>query len=99
MLLRLETNPVFTQNYQDLETQEKHWISTFWRARPPQEVSDTGYSSRSARHYGSSTLTEDLRGNLRTWSLEDEVRVMARVQAYFHVAYKVSITIPDAMPA
>lgn len=116
MLLRLETNPVFTQNSGDLESQEKRWISTFWRARQPVEEnfavpSISGNKPTPTRHapYRASTppshhsalpepiFTQDLRGNLQTWSLEDELKVMAKVQAYFHVAHKVRITIPDAM--
>jgi hypothetical protein len=119
MLLRLETNPVFTQNFEDLEKQEKHWISTFWHARRPQPwaaASDTASilgnqpgptrpdspSAPAAIHRSAlpgPIFTQDLRGNLQTWSLEDELKVMAQVQAYFHVAHKVRIKISDAMLA
>jgi hypothetical protein len=122
MILGLETNPVFTQNFADLESQEKRWISTFWHARRPYPRAAAAAASISTRPpsptrpYSPSAppspsapseihhftlpepiFTQDLRGNLQTWSLEDELKVMARVQAYFHVAHKVRITITDAM--
>ena len=125
MILGLETNPVFTQNFKDLESQENDWISTFSQARrpEPQAAAATAYVSANqpgqTHSYSSSApsapsdidpaasdidhsalpeqiFTQYLRGN-QSWSLEDELKVMARVQAYFHVAYKVRITIPDAM--
>ena len=112
MILRLETNPMFTQNFTDLESQQKYWISAFRRARSPlEEVSPAAYIP--SRPYVPSTLPrtptihdfpspepifkENLRGNLQTWSLDDELKVMATVLAYFHIAHKVRITILDAM--
>jgi len=115
MLLRLETNPVFTQNYQDLETQEKRWILKFedarrsegWDTLAPQATSIPTRSYFPSTRPSPPTIhdspltgpisTQDLRGNLQTWSLEDELKVMAKVQAYFHVAHKVRIRVPSAM--
>jgi hypothetical protein len=100
MLLRLETNPVFTQNFRDLESEEKRWFSTYMDEREPREsvyLPTTSVKSSPSKkpansviyRFSSPTFAQDLRGNVQTWSLEDELKVMATVQAYFHVAHKV----------
>jgi len=113
MILRLETNPVFTQNFRDLESEEKRWLSIYRNAREPQACaissipamhhypsptvtrnSPRNVQTRSVdsddidHHFPSVTFSQDLRGNVQTWSVEDELKVMATVQAYFHVAHK-----------
>jgi len=64
-ILRLENNPLFTQN-SDYITQDTEWFSTYLNH---------------TRGYGSQTGSD-------MWTTEDEVRVMASVQAYFQVSHK-----------
>ena len=68
-VLRMEANPLFTQNSADYIAEDGKWFST--------------YHSEWTR-YGSSTVGSD------TWTVEDEIKVMASVQAYFQVSHKVS---------
>ncbi|KIM37374.1 hypothetical protein M413DRAFT_448441 [Hebeloma cylindrosporum] len=106
-VLRLETNPIYTQNFQDLESEKKQWTTTFWQARrphlqapsvlsgtptiPPSPIypySPAPPTKFTTDHSPLPIFTQDLRGDAQTWALEDEVKVMATVQAYFHVACK-----------
>jgi len=101
-ILKLETNPVFTQNIEDLKSEEQRWLS-YWNTgreavitpAPSRPKAATGYN------YSPMPMFTDHRGeNLRNWSREDELKVMASVQAYFHVAHKVrNINLPTTMLA
>ena len=65
-ILRLENNPLFTQN-SDYITEDTKWFSTYKNNRR-----------------SSSQAESDM------WTIEDEIRVMASVQAYFQVSHKAS---------
>jgi len=99
-VLKMEGTPLFTQNHDLLEAEEKRWYSCYQHERlgyesiPEQSVPVPQkrnalpvppliYNFPTPR----SLHEEDIS---RTWSTNDEVRVMANVQAYFQVAYKVN---------
>lgn len=67
MLLRLETQPVFTQNIDYLDDADAKWFARYTIIQRPYHVVD---------------------------DYKDESRLMARVRAYFQVAYKVGFLIP-----
>ena len=104
-ILKMESNPLFTQNDDLLEAEEKRWYTCYQFERlgydctPDQEVSVPQKPLPQKRstlpsvppiRYAFSTPRSLHEGDIsRTWSTNDEVRVMANVQAYFQVAYKV----------
>ena len=80
-LLQLESQPLFTQNTIYLQSEEAKWLEHFkivhYRSSEPR-ANCSPVSPEEEKHFIKSRKT-----------YEDELFVMAHVQAYFHVAYKV----------
>jgi len=98
-ILRMESDPLFTQNSDVLEAEEKKWYQDYYSQKypKPQTLSNYSGSGRSPSYSTSPGVihffpTEPYGRTLtdcpQTWTVEDEVKVMANVQAYFQVAYK-----------
>jgi len=85
-LLQLESKPIFTQNTRCLRNEESKWLEHF------ESIHDTApdYKVGSSGLGTSTTSTSATTGQTSRRDFEDELVVMARVQAYFRVAYKVS---------
>lgn len=113
-ILAMESTPLFTQNVQFLEERERHWHSRYMNQISPYNNSVYGATSLDfpSQAPESSSLTlfhtfpkfpydPAIDGSEKTWSDDDEVKVMANVQAYFEVAHKVSVLLslsgPDCM--
>lgn len=96
-LLQLELQPLFTQNNRGFRNEESKWLEHFesiYDMAPDYKVGATvsGTSSRT-----SATLPNAASGQTSRRDFGDELVVMARVQAYFRVAYKVGRTIDNVM--
>ena len=99
-ILAMESSPLFTQNVQFLEDRVKHWRSRYVNQRAPYHNPIYGTTSLdlpseslpSPPLYTFPKLAFDpaIDGSEATWGVEDELGVMANVQAYFEVAHRVS---------
>ena len=86
-LLQLELQPLFTQNNRCFRNEESKWLDHFesiYDTAPDYKVGSSESVSGT-----SSTSTLPATGKTPRRDFEDELMVMARVQAYFRVAYKV----------
>jgi len=103
-ILEMERNPLFTQNLDLLAAEEERWYSCYddliehvaygMRAAVPQErlrkeVPPILYHFSTPFEMDACNI--EVQDSPPTWSADDEVRVMANVQAYFQVAYKVCL--------
>ena len=84
-LLELESQPLFTQNTLYLQSEEAKWLQHFKFVH---------YRSPELHRVDCPPLRpvspEEENRFIKSWkTYEDELVVMAHVQAYFHVAYKV----------
>ncbi|KAF9482869.1 hypothetical protein BDN70DRAFT_874456 [Pholiota conissans] len=97
-ILALETFPLFTQNFEQLSSEEKVWLSKYETSRSKYfhrlEVEVAGYITRSVspppiiHTFPKIQLDADLDGTPSTWTINEEMKIIAKVQAYFQVAYK-----------
>lgn len=113
-ILDLETDPVFTQNFDFFNHQEQHWSSRYmferslpkppqshmWESRPSSPIAVSSVLELPSPIPGQSVPQHTfpkylydpaIDGGETTWSVNDEIKVMANVQAYFQVAHKASI--------
>ena len=70
-ILRIENGPYFTQNFDELSSQENYWYNRYLELNRE----DTTSSSPVERRV--------------PWKVEDEIRVMANVRAYFQATHPV----------
>jgi len=82
-LLQLESDPLYTQNFQALQAEETRWLSTYSRASP--SVRPSAYP---VHRFPSKTFPHIQHGSPTTPGQNDVLKVMANVQAYFQVAHK-----------
>ncbi|KAF8970895.1 P-loop containing nucleoside triphosphate hydrolase protein [Flammula alnicola] len=91
-LLNLEKDPLFTQNFDTLETEGKRWSERYKKMRIPRDYEYIDPPRRPRQpiiyHFPGDSIDPTLDGTLKTWSIEDELKVMTDVQAYFQVASK-----------
>ena len=84
-LLQLESQPLFTQNTPYLQSEEAKWLQhfKFIHFRSPELYTAVYLPLR--------PISPEEEGRfIKSWKpYEDELVIMAHVQAYFHVAYKV----------
>ncbi|KAF9524508.1 P-loop containing nucleoside triphosphate hydrolase protein [Crepidotus variabilis] len=98
-ILQMEKNPLCTQNSDVLSSQRREWKDSLLREAGrmyseelQQEKSTYHRCSTSRRSYIRHTFAsvfsraDDHRPT--TWTIDDEIEIMAGVQAYFHVAYQ-----------
>ena len=94
--LALESHPPFTQNFEAFSSEKKKWLGKYERARwPHDEVFRPVPATSTDNLYRFPTFLSktDLSATPVTWTIEEELQVMARVQAYFQVAYQVSAAV------
>jgi len=119
-VLDLETDPVFTQNFDFLNEQEHYWSSRYTDERRKVLLEEEELRREAARRaqnrfYDSGEVSPisvclpipepslpqhtfpkyqydpAIDGGETTWTVDEEIKVMANVQAYFQVAHKASI--------
>ncbi len=100
-ILAVESTPLFTQNVQFLEDRVKHWRSRYVNQRAPYnnpvygttslDFPPPSLSSPPLYTFPKFAFDPAIDGSEATWGVDDEVGVMANVQAYFEVAHKVSL--------
>jgi len=105
-ILAMESSPLFTQNVRILEDRVKHWRSRYANERAPDDPDDNPTTSlgspleslRSPPLYTFPKLAFDpaIDGSEATWGVDDELGVMANVQAYFEVAHRVSFLLQSS---
>lgn len=117
-ILALETYPLFTQNFDQLASEEKKWFEKYKATRnaclQPREEIHAVYGvfeeradiprqkskkstvvvtpARPTIIYFFPNIHSDSKSENTptTWTIEEELKIVAKVQAYFQVAYKVS---------
>jgi hypothetical protein len=101
-ILAMESSPLFTQDVQFFEDRVKHWRSRYVTRRASHDPLDNNYETTSLDLPSESLPSPPLYtfpklafdfaidGSEATWGVDDELGVMANVQAYFEVAHRVS---------
>ncbi|KDR71864.1 hypothetical protein GALMADRAFT_253646 [Galerina marginata CBS 339.88] len=96
-LLRLESKPLFTQNFETLLAEETKWLAAYrsdWAAITRGSIRDYGHSypvtteSSVFHEFPRRTFPHILDESPSASTIDDELKVMANVQAYFQVAHK-----------
>ena len=98
-ILQMENDPFFTQNLEDLSMQEKKWYNSYLQEMNRETNGDAesetngDTESESDSSPVSPTPPQPIgRGKEVPWRKEDEVSVMANVQAYFQVTHHARIS-------